>query len=109
MSASVTGVADPLSANAPATRRPLGPPGGGKESSAMANGRSGFGGFGRGEGGALGGNGGAKPGSSGGGLMSPGAGDGRIPGSLGGGFGGVGKRLGRGRTESSDTTGQFSH
>ena len=71
----------------------------------MANGRAtGFGGFGRGEGGALAGHLGAKPGATGSGMMSSGVGDGRMHGSIGG-IGGVGKRLGRGRTESTDTSG----
>lgn len=69
------------------------------------NGR-GFGGFGRGEGGALAGAIG-KPGVIGGGAVPP-PGEGKAPGVLGGGFGGVGKRLVRGRTEPTDgSSGMF--
>lgn len=63
------------------------------------NGR-GFGGFGRGEGGALGGAV-PKPGVIGGGVVPP-PGEGKAPGVLGGGFGGVGKRIGRGRGEGTE-------
>jgi len=41
-------------------------------------------------------------------VLSSVHGEGRAPGLAGGGFGGVGKRLGRGKTESTDLTGQLS-
>lgn len=63
----------------------------------------GFGGFGRGEGGALAGAIG-KPGVIGGGVVPP-PGEGKAPGVLGGGFGGVGKRLVRGRNDAADGPG----
>ncbi|KAL7421333.1 kinesin-like protein [Cryptotrichosporon argae] len=73
------------------SRRPIGPPANGKDG--QANGRAGFGGFGRGEGGAFGG---AKFGA--GAVTSPG-----LPGATGGGFAGVGKRTtARTRTDSED-------
>ena len=65
------------------------------------NGR-GFGNFGRGDGGILSA-GGIKSGVIGGGAVASPAGDGKAPGVLGGGFGGVGKRLVRGRNEGSDS------
>jgi len=65
------------------------------------NGR-GFGNFGRGDGGILSA-GGIKSGVIGGGAVASPAGDGKAPGVLGGGFGGVGKRLARGRNENSDS------
>lgn len=65
------------------------------------NGR-GFGNFGRGDGGILSA-GGIKSGVIGGGAVASPVGDGKAPGVLGGGFGGVGKRLARGRNESSDS------
>ena len=93
------------------SRRPLGPPGASRDAfAAPVNGRApGFGGFGRGEGGALGGGVGGKIATVGGGMIRPGGPEGRAPGVLGGGFGGVGKRLGRGRTESGDAAGEFPH
>ena len=66
------------------------------------NGR-GFGNFGRGDGGILGA-GGIKSGVIGGGAVASPAGDGKAPGVLGGGFGGVGKRLARGRNDGSDVS-----
>lgn len=64
------------------------------------NGR-GFGNFGRGEGGILAA-GGIKSGVIGGGAVAS-PGDGKAPGVLGGGFGGVGKRMARGRNDVSDS------
>jgi PERQ amino acid-rich with GYF domain-containing protein len=70
------------------------------------NGR-GFGNFGRGDGGILSG-GGIKSGVIGGGAVASPAGDGKAPGVLGGGFGGVGKRLVRGRNDGADSpSGEF--
>lgn len=65
------------------------------------NGR-GFGNFGRGDGGILSA-GGIKSGVIGGGALASPAGDGKAPGVLGGGFGGVGKRLVRGRNDNPDS------
>ena len=104
-----TSVANEIPAtNGAPSRRPFGAPGSSRDPSAtLVNGRApGFGGFGRGEGGALGGGVVGKSATSGGGMMSPGGSEGRAPGVLGGGFGGVAKRLGRGRTESGDAAGE---
>jgi PERQ amino acid-rich with GYF domain-containing protein len=68
----------------------------------IPNGRAGFGGFGRGEGGALGGGAVGRFGTIGNGALGGGAGEGRAPGALGGGFGGVGKRIGARRAESGE-------
>jgi len=107
MSINPSGTTDPPAANGFATRRPPGPPGSGKEATQQMNGRStGFGGFGRGEGGALGAGVGGRMGANGGGVLSPGNVDSRMPGPMGGGFAGVGKRVvSRGRTESNDAIG----
>ena len=90
---------DPAIANSPLPRRTLGPQGA-KDSAPPTSGRGGgFGGFARGEGGAFGNVGTGKIGTIGGAVIP---GEGKMPGALGGGFGGVGRRMGRGRTESGD-------
>lgn len=91
--------------NGHAARRSAAPLANGKDSSAPGSGRGAFGGFGRGEGGAFGG---GKIGTIGSGPPSAGL-ETRGPGTLGGGFGGVPKRLGTRRTESSDMgAGEFT-